>query len=167
MLNSGKCPPQFVFEMMAAQATRTFLEGNDGADDIVAAMAVQFADQYDTEGLAIDLVKAMERILIFIESVEISDIDLMLQSYIWFQANYEDLVTKRNKKPLFGGLLKGRAKQSDRVYLTAKNFKTYAFAIGNGKAALKPEEWGPASETEFEPVMKILFPAAFEKPEDA
>lgn len=167
MLNSGKCPPQFVFEMMAAQATRKFLEGNESAEDIVALIVASFVEQYDTEGLDVDLIKAMERILVFIESVEINDIDLMLLSYVWFQANYEDLVTKRNKKPLFGGLLKGRAKQSDRVYLTAKNFKTYAFAIGNGKAALKPEEWEPSSEVEFEPVMQALFPEAFTQNEEA
>jgi len=166
MLNSGKCPPQFVFEMMVAQATRRFLEGNDSADDIVTLVASSFADQYDTEGLDLDLIKAMERVLTFIESVEISDIDLMLQSYIWFQINYEDLVNKRNKKPLFGGLLKGRPKLSDRVYLTAKNFKTYAFAIGNGKAALRPEDWEPTAEPEFEPVLKVLFPEAFKTNEE-
>jgi hypothetical protein len=108
----------------------------------------------------------MERVLVFIESVEVSDIDLMLLSYIWFQINYEDLVNKRNKKPLFGGLLKGRAKQSDRVYLTAKNFKTYAFALGNGKVALKPDDWDMTAEIEFEPVLKLLFPDAFTKDEE-
>lgn len=167
MLHSGKCPPQFVFEMMAAQATRLFLEDNESADVIAATMAAAFSDQYDIEGLEVDLIKAMERVLTFIESVEISDIDLLLLSYVWFQINYEDLVTKRNKKPLFGGLLKGRAKQTDRVYLTAKNFKTYTFAIGNGKAALKPEEWQPTDEPEFEPILKVLFPAAFTQTEEA
>jgi hypothetical protein len=165
MLNSGKCPPQFVFEMMAAQATRQFLEEQETADEIVARIAAGFSEQYDIEGLETDLIKAMERILTFIESVEISDIDLMLLSYIWFQINFEDLVNKRNKKPLFGGLLKGRAKQSDRVYLTAKNFKTFAFALGNGKAALKPDDWTPLFEPEFEPVLKVLFPEAFTEDE--
>lgn len=159
MLNSGKCPPQFVFEMMAAQMTRIFLEGDESAEDIAAGIVASFADQYDTEGLENDLIKATERLLAFIESVEISDIDLILLSYIWFQMNYEDLVNKRNKKPMFGGLLKGRPKQSDRVYLTAKNFKTYAFALGTDKVALMPDEWEPSSETEFEPVVKVLFPA--------
>ena len=167
MLNSGKCPPQFVFEMMAAQATRRFLEGQESAEDIVAAIVVSFAEDYDTDGLDQDLIKAMERILVFIESVEVSDIDLLLLSYIWHQINYEDLVTKRNKKPLFGGLLKGRARQSDRVYLTAKNFKTYTFAVGNGKTALKPDDWTPHSEPEFEPVLKHLFPDAFKQSEEA
>ena len=159
MLNSGKCPPQFIFEMMAAQMTRSFLEGDESAEDIAAGIVASFADQYDTEGLENDLIKATERLLAFIESVEISDIDLILLSYIWFQMNYEDLVNKRNKKPMFGGLLKGRPKQSDRVYLTAKNFKTYAFALGTDKVALMPDEWEPSSETEFEPVVEVLFPA--------
>ena len=111
MLNSGKCPPQFVFEMMAAQATREFLEGQESAEDIVARIAASFTELYDTEGLESDMIRSMERILVFIESVEVSDIDLMLLSYIWFQINYEDLVNKRNKKPLFGGLLReGRSR---------------------------------------------------------
>lgn len=166
MLNSGKCPPQFVFEMIVAQATRQFLEGNDSADDIVAKLAAGFADHYDTEGLESDIIKAIERVLTFVESVEISDLDLLLQSYLWFQINFEDLATKRNKKPFLGGLLKGRPKQSDRVYLTAKNFKTYTFAVGNGKAGLKPEEWEPTAEPEFEPVLKVLYPDAFKKSEE-
>lgn len=166
MLNSGKCPPQFVFEMLAAQATREFLEGQETAEEIVARIVASFNDIYDVEGLESDLIRSMERILVFIESVEVSDIDLMLMSYIWFQINYEDLVNKRNKKPLFGGLLKGRAKQSDRVYLTAKNFKTYAFALGNGKVALKPDDWDMTTEVEFEPVLKPMFPDAFTKAEE-
>lgn len=166
MLNSGKCPPQFVFEMLAAQATRQFLEGQESAEEIVARIIASFSDQYDVEGLESDIIRSMERILVFIESVEVSDIDLMLLSYIWFLINYEDLVTKRNKKPLFGGLLKGRPKQTDRVYLTAKNFKTYAFALGNGKVALKPDDWDMTSEVEFEPVLKLMFPDAFTKAEE-
>jgi hypothetical protein len=166
MLNSGKCPPQFVFEILAAQATREFLEGQETAEEIVARIVASFGDVYDVEGLESDLIRSMERLLVFIESVEVSDIDLMLLSYIWFQINYEDLVNKRNKKPLFGGLLKGRAKQSDRVYLTAKNFKTYAFALGNGKVALKPDDWDMTTEVEFEPVLKQLFADAFTKDEE-
>jgi hypothetical protein len=166
MLNSGKCPPQFVFEMLAAQATREFLEAQETAEEIVARIVASFTDIYDVEGLESDLIRSMERILVFIESVEVSDIDLMLMSYIWFQINYEDLVSKRNKKPLFGGLLKGRAKQSDRVYLTAKNFKTYAFALGNGKVALKPDDWDMTTEVEFEPILKPMFPDAFTKAEE-
>lgn len=157
MLNSGKCPPQFVFEMMAAQMTRIFLEGDESADEIATDISAAFADQYDVEGLENDLVKATERLLAFIESVEISDVDFILLAYIWFQMNYEDLTTQRNKKPMFGGLLKGRPKQSDRVYLTAKNFKAFAFAIGNDKIQLMDEDWEPSSEKEFEPVVKILF----------
>lgn len=159
MLSTEKCPAQFVFEMMVAQMTRIFLEGEQPAEEIATDIAAAFADNYDTDGLANDLIKATERVLAFIESVEISDIDLILLSYIWFQMNYEDLVNKRNKKPMFGGLLKGRPKQSDRVYLTAKNFKTYAFALGTDKVAIMPEDWDPADETEFEPVMKVLFPS--------
>lgn len=166
MLNSGKCPPQFVFEMLAAQATREFLEAQETAEEIVARIVASFTDIYDVEGLESDLIRSMERILVFIESVEVSDIDLMLMSYIWFQINYEDLISKRNKKPLFGGLLKGRAKQSDRVYLTAKNFKTYAFALGNGKVALKPDDWDMTTEVEFEPILKPMFPDAFTKAEE-
>lgn len=159
MLSTDKSPPQFVFEMMAAQMTRIFLEGDQPAEEIAEDIAAAFDDDYDTDGLANDLIKATQRLLAFIESVEIDDIDLILLSYIWFQMNYEDLVNKRNKKPMLGGLLKGRSKQSDRVYLTAKNFKTYAFALGTEKVALMPEDWDPASEKEFEPVVKILFPA--------
>lgn len=166
MLNSGKCPPQFVFEMLAAQATRQFLEGQESAEEIVARIIANFSDHYDVEGLESDIIRSMERILVFIESVEVSDIDLMLLSFIWFLINYEDLVTKRNKKPLFGGLLKGRPKQTDRVYLTAKNFKTYAFALGNGKVALKPDDWDMTTEVEFEPVLKLMFPDAFTKAEE-
>ncbi len=120
--------------------TRVFLEGEQPADEIADGMVAAFSEEYDTEALNNDLIKATERVLAFIRAVEISDIDMILRSYVWFQMNYEDLVNKRNKKPLFGGLLKGCPKQSERVYLTAKKFKTYAFVLGNNKVALMPDD---------------------------
>lgn len=163
--HSGKCPPQFVFEMMVAQATRLFLQDENSAEDIVAAMAAEFAGQYDVEQLREDLLQGIERLLIFIDSVSISDVDLMLLSFIWFTANWETLTLKRKKKGLFGSPLKGRPREVTRVLETAHAFKTYAYAVGSGKASVKPEDWKPEDEIEFAPVFDILFPKADEEEE--
>lgn len=162
-MSSDKCPPQFVFEMITAQTARSFLSGTETSEETALRMSEAFADLYDTALLADDLIKALERILVFIESVNISDVDLMFESFIYYTANFENPRAKRNKAPLFGGLLKGRPRDPARAMIAARNFSTYAFAIGQGKAPLKPEEWTPDAEKEMEPIMSRLFP----KPEGA
>ncbi len=163
--NSGKCPPQFVFEMIAAQATRVFLSRDDDAETVAGEFTEAFEDLYDTEALQSDLIQAIERLLVFIESVEIDDVDRLLLSYVWYSANYESLTVKRKKKPLIGSPLKGRPRETARVYSTAKNFKTYTYAVGSKTAPPRPAEWEPTEEVEFETVFSRLFPEEFEKKE--
>ena len=163
--NSGKCPPQFVFEMIAAQSTRLFLTRDEEAEAIAVELTEAFDDIYDTEALQADLVQAIERLLVFIESVEIDDVDRLLLSYVWYAANYESLTVKRKKKALIGTPLKGRPRESNRVYATAKNFKTYTYAVGSKTAPPRPAEWEPTQEVEFETVFSRLFPEEFEKKE--
>lgn len=163
--NSGKCPPQFVFEMIAAQSTRLFLTRDEEAEAIAVELTEAFDDIYDTEALQADLVQAIERLLVFIESVEIDDVDRLLLSYVWYAANYESLTVKRKKKALIGSPLKGRPRESNRVYATAKNFKTYTYAVGSKTAPPRPAEWEPTQEVEFETVFSRLFPEEFEKKE--
>jgi hypothetical protein len=145
---SGKCPPQFVFEMMIAQATRLFLLDQKSAEEIVDEMAVSFAELYDIDALANDLLKGIERFLVFIDSVNVDDVDLMLLSYIWYTANYENLTTKRKKKP----------RMTSRDYNATGAFKTYAYAVGSNSAPVRPSEWTPQDEVEFESVFTLLFP---------
>ncbi len=164
--NSGKCPPQFVFELLVAQAARLFLQEHESAEDIVAHLAVDFGELYDIEYLREDMLQGMERILVFIDSVKISDVDLMLLSFIWFTANYESLTIKRKKKTLFGSPLKGKPREPTRVLETAHAFKTYAYAVGSAKAAVKPEDWEPDDEVEFAPVFELLFPKPDEEEEE-
>lgn len=155
---SGKCPPQFVFEMMIAQATRLFLLDQKSAEEIVDELAVSFAELYDIDALANDLLKGIERFLVFIDSVKVDDVDLMLLSYIWYTANYENLTTKRKKKPLIGNPLKGKPRMTSRDYNAASAFKTYAYAVGSNNAPVRPSEWTPQDEVEFESVFTLLFP---------
>lgn len=159
-MSSDKCPPQFVFEIMTAQTARAFLAGTETSEETAARMSEVFADLYDTALLADDLIKAIERILVFIESVNVSDVDLLFEAFIYYTANFENPRTKRNKAPLFGGLLKGRPRDPQRAMIASRNFSTYAFGVGQGKAPLKPEDWTPESEKELEPIMSRLFPKA-------
>ena len=158
MAKTDKCPPQFVFEIILAQATRAFLAGDEGAEEICGRIAESFDETYDTDALYVDLIEGVERLLIFIESVEISDVDLFLYSFMWFSCNFESVSVKRKKKPLFGGLLKGRPKAIARVYTAALSFKTYTYAVGSGKVTVRPDEWKPEDEEEFAPVFQALFP---------
>ncbi len=157
-MSGDKCPPQFVFDIAAAQVTRLFINDAGTVEDIVAAMAGSLGELYDQDDLSEDLMSAVERIMIFIGSVEISDVDLMLFSFIYYRANYDDLKTKKNKKPLFGGLLKGRPKEASRGYFAAKAFSSFAYAVGSKAAPAKPDAWTPDEEVELESVMKIIFP---------
>lgn len=155
---SGKAPPQFVFEMMVAQATRRFLSGLSSADDVADDMAASFADLYDFDQLATDILKGIERILIFIDSVRIDDPDLLLTNFIWFVANYENVMFKRKKKPLIGSPLKGRPRNPGRVYSAALSFRAFAYVVRSHHAPAKPQDWTPASEEEFRSVFVRLFP---------
>jgi len=151
-------PPQFVFEMIAAQATRHFLSDAFFVEDVAADYAHRFEELYSIEHLEEDLLQAIDRLITFIGSVKVSDVDLLLLSFIWYTANYERHDIKRKKKPLFGNPLKGRPREIARVYNTAVAFKAYAFAMGSNKAPTKPVEWKPEDEVEFASVFTRLYP---------
>lgn len=157
--NTGKHPPQFVFDMIIAQASRVFLQNGESAEDLAKAEAAKFAALYDVEGLETDIVGGIERFMAFIDSVDISDVDLILSSFVWFVANYEDLNTARKKKPMFGNPLKGKPKSPSRVFSAASLFKTYTYAVGSRKAPIRPADWKPEHEVEFSPVFSLLYPA--------
>jgi len=161
----GKCPPQFAFEMMVAQATRMFLFEGHEAEAAALEMSERFEDLYDNEDLFKDLSDGMERLVVYIGSVELSDVDLFLLSFIWFKANFEAINTPRKKKGLFANPLKGQPKRTDRCYQTALAFKGYATAVGNKIAPIKPDEWKPTSEEEFSSIFSLLFPKEFEEAE--
>jgi hypothetical protein len=156
--NAGKHPPQFVFDMIVAQIARAFLEGYASAEDLAKIEAEKFSSLYDIQDLEADILGGVERFLIFIESVEISDVDLILSSFVWYSANYENLTTLRKKKPMFGNPLKGKPKQTSRVFAAASSFKTYAYGVGSRKAPVRPPEWKPEDEVEFESIFSRLYP---------
>ena len=156
-------PPQFVFEMIAAQATRHFLSDAFFVEDVAADYTSRFEDLYSSEHMQDDLLQAIDRMITFIGSVQISDVDLLLLSFIWYTANYERHNVKRNKKPLFSNPLKGRPREIARVYNTAVALKAYAYGMGSQKVPVKPTEWKPEDEVEFAPIFTRLFPP----PEDA
>jgi hypothetical protein len=163
--HKGKHPPQFVFEMIVAEAARAFLEDRAPAEDIAQGLAEKFATLYDIEGLAEDILKGVERFLVFIDSVEISDVDLLLAQFVWYVANYENLNTARKKKGLFANPLKGRPKDPSRVFNAASSLKSYTYAMGAKKAPMRPMEWKPEDEIDFEQVFSLLYPPKEEEGE--
>ena len=155
---TDNCPPQFVFEMIAAQATRQFLNNASLVEDVAADYAGRFSDLYSPAMLEDDILQAIDRLITFIGSVQISDVDLLLSSYIWYTANYDRNNVKRKKKPLFGNPLKGQPREMARVYNTAVAFKAYAFSMSAKKVPVKPSEWKPEDEVEFESIFQRLYP---------
>ena len=143
---------------MVAQAARRFLTEDNAAEDIVAEMVKAFGELYSTDALETDMIDGLERLFGFIQSVEISDVDLILMSYIWFCANFESLRVERKKKFLFGNPLKGKPRLLARVYTLTTNFRTYATSVGRGHAPLRPDSWTPEDEVEFASVFSLLFP---------
>ena len=154
--NSGKHPPQFVFDMIVAQTTRVFLQDPASAEDLAKVEAAKYSALYDIEGLETDIVAGIERFIAFIDSVDISDVDLILSSFVWFAANFEDLTTPRKKKSMFGNPLKGKPKSPSRVFSAASLFKTYTYPVGSRKAPIRPPEWKPEDEVEFKSVFSLL-----------
>lgn len=163
--NTGRHPPQFVFDMIVAQTSRAFLEGYVPAEELAKSAAEKFATLYDIEDLEADILSGIERFLMFIESVEISDVDLILASFVWYSANYENLTTARKKKSIFGNPLKGKPKPPSRVFSAASSFKTYAYGVGSRRAPVRPAEWSPADEVEFESIFSLLYPPPDDGPE--
>ncbi len=155
--HKGKHPPQFVFEMIVAEAARAYLEDKAPAEEVAQELAEKFAAQYDIEGLQDDILKGVERFFVFIDSVEISDVDLLLSQFVWYVANYENLTTARKKKGLFNNPLKGRPKDPSRVFNAASSLKSFTYAVSAKKAPIRPVEWTPAEEVDFEPVFSLLY----------
>ncbi|NDB69364.1 MAG: hypothetical protein EB015_15440 [Methylocystaceae bacterium] len=146
-----------MFEIFVAHIIRIYLGSDAELDDHVDRMALDFSEMYDTAGLGDDLFQGVKRGLVFLDSVEVDDVDLLLQSFIWYLVNYENFSTKRNKSPLFGGLLKGRPKSDQRVFLSTKALKDFAYGLRSGRAPMKPSDWSVDQEEEFSPIFSILY----------
>lgn len=155
---ANNTPPQFVFEIVTIEAIKKFIVLDVAPDEVAKFFAVLMADQYDTDDLAADILALLEKILTFINSVEISDIDLLLESYIFFLCNYEDIRTKRNKKPLFRSLLKGQPLDKARVYKGSKSFVAYVYGMRSSISPLKPDVWTISDEVEFAPIFEVVRP---------
>lgn len=151
-----KAPPQFVFEIIATEAIRMFIKADFSLEDVAEMYADRFNDLYDTTKLAEDIMKYVDLILKFLNSVDISDTDLILNSFIYFAVNYEKLNVKRNKKPLFRSLLKGQDADQFRAYKGSKGFTAYVYGMRANASPLKPEDWDPMSEVEFAPIFTRL-----------
>lgn len=156
---SNNTPPQFIFEIVAIEAIRKYLSVDLAPEDVTAYYASMIEDQYDIDDLPGDMLALLEKILVFINSVEISDVDLLLVSYQYFICNFEKIGTKRNKKPMFRSILKGQPLDTTRVYKASKSFVSYAYGMRSGVSPLKPEEWTPAEEVELAPVFDVIIPS--------
>ena len=151
-----KAPPQFVFEIIATEATRMFIKADFPLEDVAEMYAERFDDLYDTSKLADDIIKFVDLVLKFLNSVDISDTDLILVSFIYFSVNYEKLNIKRNKKPMFRSLLKGQDADQFRAYKGSKSFTAYVYGMRANASPLKPEDWDPMNEIEFVPIFTRL-----------
>jgi len=155
---SNNTPPQYVFEIVAIEAIRKYLSVDFTPEEITTYYASMIEGQYDTDELADDMLRLLEKILVFVNSVDVSDVDLLLQSYQYFVCNYEKIGTKRNKKPMFRSILKGQPLDNTRVYKASKSFVAYAYGMRSDVSPLKPEEWTPADEVEFAPIFEAILP---------
>jgi hypothetical protein len=155
---ANNTPPQVVFELVAIEAIRKFLTVDIEPEKVAEYYVSLIADQYDTDDLVQDTLALLEKLLKFISSVEISDVDLLLRSYQYFTCNFEKIGVKRNKKPLFRSLLKGNPLDSTRVYKASKSFVAYAYGMRSATSPLKPEEWTYEEEVEFAPIFDAIIP---------
>lgn len=157
-MTGTKCPPQFVFEIVATQAVRYYLVMQLPAEKVVPELTRVFSTLYDDKDLEPDLHDALARVTQFFGSIKISNIDLFLLSFMYFVTNFENAREPRNKRPFLGGLLKPKPKELARVYMLVRRMKSYAFALSNGIAPLKPITWRPEDEEELAPIYSLLFP---------
>lgn len=58
-------------------------------------------------------------------------------------------------------MMVAQPKRTDRCYQAALAFKGYATAVGNKLVSIRPEDWKPTDEVEFEEVFSKLFPEVF------
>ena len=155
---ANNTPPQYVFEIVTVEAIRKYLSVDLTPEEITEYYAALMEEQYDIDNLAADMLSLLEKILVFVNSVEITDIDLLLLSYQYFVCNFEKIGTKRNKKPMFRSILKGQPLDTTRVYKASKSFVSYAYGMRSSVSPLKPEEWTPADEPEFAPIFEAILP---------
>jgi len=155
---ANNTPPQYVFEIVTIEAIKKFISLDVEPAEVAKFFADLMSEQYDTDDLATDILALLEKILIFINSVEITDIDLLLESYVYFACNYEKIGVKRNKKPLFRSILKGQPLDKTRVYKGSKSFVGYTYGMRSTASPLKPETWSVADELEFSQIFDVIRP---------
>ena len=158
MAAAANTPPQYVFELIAVQAVRKFLSIEATAEDLAEIYANALEPLYNITDLAGDIIRYIENTLKFIASVEVSDVDLLLESYQYYVCNFENLQTKRNKRPMFRSLLKGQELDKLRVYKASKALMAYVYGMRANTSPLKPEDWTPAAEEEFQPIFELIMP---------
>ena len=155
---SNNTPPQFVFEIVAVEAVRKFLRVELPPIEVAEHYARTLVPLYDTDKLAEDIDHYIEQTLKFLSSIEVTDVDLLLQSFQFFACNFEKSDTKRNKKPLFRSFLKGQPLDRARVYKASKSLVGYVFGMRAGTVPLKPEGWTFVDEVELAAVLDAIAP---------
>lgn len=175
IMNGGACavqsaptlrPPQFVFDMTVAKAAHDFVMEDRSASEVIRDLVEGLAPLYDSAELSDDLMEGMRRYLVFLGSRRVTNLSLLLESFLWYRANFETTATRRKKLPLFveasGGRLMPSAsyapvKDFSRVIQADAAFKAYAQALKTGQVPIRPRDWAPAQETTFLPLMSVLF----------
>jgi hypothetical protein len=152
--------------MIVAKAAHDFIMEDRSAGEVVGEFVAGLAPLYDSSDLSEDIMEALRRYLVFLGSRRVSNLSLLLESFVWYRANFETTATRRKKLPLFveagGGRLMpspsyAAVKDFSRVLHADSAFKAYAQALKSGHVPLRPRDWLPASETAFMPLMSVLF----------
>jgi hypothetical protein len=161
-------PPQFVFDVIVGAATHQFVIEDLRSEDIVRPLVADLAELYDPSEMFDDILQGMRRILLVLGKRRVSSVPLILESYVWYRANFETREKRRSKTSLFHDLGEGRYEPVQdyapvdnftRVTGVETAFKAYLQCLLRDPFMVKPREWSPMEEKSFGPLMSILYGA--------
>jgi hypothetical protein len=161
-------PPQFVFDVIVGAAAHQFVIEDLRSEDIVRPLVADLAELYDPSEMFDDILQGMRRILLVLGKRRVSSVPLILESYVWYRANFETREKRRSKTSLFHDLGEGRYEPVQdyapvdnftRVTGVETAFKAYLQCLLRDPFMVKPREWSPMEEKSFGPLMSILYGA--------
>ena len=150
---AGKCP-EWIFDITCSRVCIQFLSESHPLE----LSSNHFCEQLGRNYQAVDpkfvaeMAEYMVRFLSEIDAGE--DAVIVLNQFIYYRLNYENMTKSRNLKPLFGNAEDGVSEAKHNVGM--KRFKAYVFGLRSNNSPTPPPGWDVVKNTENLPLLKDI-----------
>ena len=150
---AGKCP-EWIFDITCSRACIQFLSDShplEMSGNHFCELIGRNFEPIDPK-LVAEMAEYMARFLSEIDAGE--DAVVILNQFIYYRLNYENMTKTRNLKPLFGNAEDGVSEAKHN--LAVKRFKAYVFGLRSNNSPTPPPGWDVIKNTENLALLKDL-----------